>query len=315
MRVYADLFFLLNAGADYALLLAAGWLAGATSSVRRLLGGAACGGLYALASLLVPVPAAFSWPGVAAAGALMAAAAYAPRPPRVFLRLLGFLYGAAAMAAGLALVAADGAGSGAGWARAGIPWWGVALALGGALAGGAAAYDRRRVVPSGRWIRTLEVEVGGRRALCRALLDTGNRLSDPCGDGPAIVVAAEVLSGLLPAPLLRAMRAGPEALAAALEAPAVPPHWTRRFRLVPYRAVGSSGGILPAVRPDGVWLGTGAERRPVRAVLAVSPTRLDPEGDFAALVPIGLMAADAAGGRAPVGVRALSNVSEGGAAK
>ncbi len=313
MRVYADLFFLLNAGADYALLLAAGRLAGIASSGWRLLAAAAFGGGYALAALLLPVPAAFSWPGVAAAGALMVTAAYAPCSVRALLRLLGFLYGSGAAAAGLALVIAGGA-DGVGWGQAGVPWWGIVLALGGTLAGAAAVYDRRRVMPSGRWISTLEVEIGGRSATCRALLDSGNRLADPCGDGPAIVVPAEFLSGLIPTPLLQALRAGPASLAAALDAPTVPPHWTRRFRFVPYRVVGRDNGILPAVRPDAVWLGDGTTRRPVRAVLAVSPTRLGAEREFAALVPAALMTTD--GAERPVAGRAgvFSNL-EGGATK
>lgn len=309
MRVYADIFFLLNAGADWALLLAAGWLTGTSAAPGRLLAAAALGGLYALGALLLPFPAAFSGPGAAAAGALMVAAAYAPRPARTLLRLLLCLYGAAALAVGIALLAGLGA------AGAGLPWWGVLAALGGTLATAAAVWDRRRAAPPEQMWHSLEVAVGDRRARCRALLDTGNRLRDPYGDGPAIIVAASLLDGLLPPSLARALRCGPEALALALQAPGLPPHWSRRFRLLPYRAVGQAGGILPALRPDAAWLGTGRQRRAVRAVLAVSPTPLDPDGGFAALLPPGLLSPEPAPAARGLPLAALGDVSEGGAAK
>ena len=302
MRVYADLFFLLNAGADYMLLLAAGRLAGTSTQAWRLAAGATLGAAYALAALVLGVPAAYGWPGALLAAALMTAAAYLPRPPRVLLRLLGFLYGAAAMAAGLAMVVQGAAAAGGG-----LPLWGWALALGGTLVAAAAAYDRRRCAAPG-WLCPLEVELGGRRTVCQALLDSGNRLTDPCGDGPAIVVDADVMAAVVPPHLVPALREGALAVAAALEAESTPPHWSRRFRLVPYRSVGNAGGLLPALRPDAVWIGAGSQRRAVRAVLAVSPTRLDPEGTFFALVPVGLLTAEPA-------PRPLPNVSEGGAAE
>lgn len=282
MRVYADLFFLLNAAADYALLLAAGRLAGVAASIPRLTMGAAFGGAYALAALVASLPAAFSWPAAAAAGGVMVVLAFAPRPPRVLLRLLAFLYGAAALASGLVVVcgyAVGGAGGGPG-----LPAWAVALALAGLLLLAAAACDLRRGGEPTRWLCPLEVELAGQRAACRALLDSGNRLSDPCGDGPAILVQPELLRPLVPEPLLRGLCAGPAAAAAALEARGIPPHWARRLRLVPYHALGGSG-LLPALRPDAVWVGRGRRRRAVRAVLAVCVAPLDPAGGFRAVVP------------------------------
>ncbi len=305
MRVYADVLFALNAAADYALLLAAARLVGLRVPARRLLCGAALGGLYAVAALFVRVPILFSLPGTAAAAAAMGLAAYAPRPPRVFLRLMGCLYGSAALAAGLALSLARGPG-------AGVPWWGIALALGGTVMAAAALRERWRPGGIQSALCDLEIEIASRSASCRALLDTGNQLSDPCGDGPAVVVHASVLRRLVPAVLLQALAAGPDALVAvdsvalaAAEASvgadggtggAGPREswdfWSRRIRLLPYATVDRGGGLFCGVRPDHVWLRAGRRRRPVRAVLAVSAAPLDPDGAFAALVPAALAGLD-----------------------
>ena len=285
MRVYADVLFALNGGADYALLVAAGRLIGLRARPRRLALGAVLGGLYGIGALLVPVPLLFSLPATALVAALMAAAAYAPRPPRVFLRLLLCLYGSAALAAGLArLLAPAGA----------VPWWVLVAGLGGAAIAAGVLGDRWRPGSALQCLCDLEIEISGRRTTCRALLDTGNGLSDPCGDGPAVVIDAPLLRGLLPPRLLAALQAGPEAVAAGVveaSAAAEPgmaepwDPWGRRIRLLPYRTVNRAAGLLCAVRPDAVWLGSGVRRRSVRAVVAVSATPLDPDGVFGALVP------------------------------
>lgn len=316
MRIYADLFFLLNAGADYALLSAAARLTGIQASGWRLLVGSALGGLYAVAALLAHAPGLFSLPASAAVAGLMALAAFAPRPPLLLARLLACLYGAAALAAGLV----TGLDARAGWS--GTPLWVLLAALGAALVAGGALYDRWRPASPLQSLCDLEIRVGGRVARCRALVDTGNALCDPTGAAPAVVVAPEVLRGVVPARLLAALTTGPEALPGGLGAAALhggaafaeasatvdgaadlsaATDWAPRIRLLPYRALGTPGGMLCGLRPDAVHLGRGPERRPVRAVVAVSPTSLDPGGCFSALVPASLAAGVGSGSGASVG--------------
>lgn len=308
MRVYADLFFALNAGADLALLAVAGRLAGLEARTWRLLVAAAGGGGYALGALLLPVPLLFSPPGAVLVAAAMAWCAYGPLRPRALLRLLGCLYGAGALAAGLAQVlAAMGA---SGWG--GVPWWALVLGLGGALAVAGSLRDRWR--PGLLRPRTcvLEIAVGDRTAVCRALVDTGSALLDPCGGGPVVVVDAAALQPVVPVALLAAMAAGPCALPSGLievaacgggdrhrrvvrlrrgaRARAVAGGWMGRLRLVPFQSVGVPAGLLCAFRPDALWLVVGGRRCGVRAVVGVSGQSLDPQSRFAALVPCSLIA-------------------------
>ncbi len=296
MRVYADLLFLLNAAADLTLLVVAGRLCGAPLRLWRLMAGAAFGGVYGVAALLLPWPAAFSPLGAAAAAALMILLAYAPVPLRLALRLLAFFYGAAALLAGLTLLLALGAVPAPGSA---IPWWAFTLALGGCLLAGALAWDRWRPERGARWLCDLEVTLGGRRATCRALVDTGNVLREPWGEGPAVLVDAPVLRGLLPTPLLSCLAgdaAGiPNALAEVSAAAEPEEAWSRRVRLIPFRTVGARG-LLCGLRPDHLRLRAHGRWIPVRAIVGVSPEPLDPEAGYRALVPACLVVGARAGG-------------------
>jgi stage II sporulation protein GA (sporulation sigma-E factor processing peptidase) len=300
VRVYADVFVLLNTGADWALLVAAARLCGVRAPAWRLLAAAALGGIYGVGALLSPALA--SLPATAAAALVMAAAAFAPRPLRVLVRLLASLYGAAALAAGLAWILVPRGDTG-------VPWWALTLGLGAALCAGGALFERWRPGAPLQSLCDLEIEIAGRTARCRALIDTGSHLADPAGEGPAVVVAPGVLRGLVPPRVLKALASGPEALPEALAEPAVPAEdaaegrgrpagrpaveWARRVRLLPYRTLGTPRGLLCGLRPDAISLLVGGERRPIRAVVAVSPAPLDPDGGYAALVPAVLAVGEA----------------------
>lgn len=325
MRVYVDLFFLLNLAADLTLLAVAGRLCGQPLRAWRLLAGASFGGLYGIGALLLPWPLAFGPVGAAAAALLMLLAAFAPVPLRVALRLLAFFYGAGALLAGLTLLLSFGAAGGSGLA-AGIPWWALTLALGACVIAGALAWDRWRPAARARWLCDLEVTVAGRRSVCRALVDTGNSLHDAAAaDRPAVLVDARVLHGLIPAPLLASLvrhQADVPAVLAEVAAACEPERWggcggpaasrsgragadpsgaggwASRLRFIPFCSVGGSG-VIYGVRPDGLRVRTEGQWTPVRAVVGVSPRPLDPEAGYRALVPAAVMAEAAAWRRLP----------------
>lgn len=92
----------------------------------------------------------------------------------------------------------------------------------------------------GRQYLPVELIFGDRRYAVRVLRDTGNMLSDPLTGQPVLVVgeiAAEALLGLTPAQL-----SSPVETVAAGVVPGL--------RLIPYRAVGQSSGMLLAVRME-----------------------------------------------------------------
>ena len=83
-------------------------------------------------------------------------------------------------------------------------------------------------------------------------------------------------------PYLREHHAAPYPhLAQTLEALSALPECTGRVVLLPYRAVGVAGALLPAFRPDSVRIGGAAEPM----LLALSAQALTSDGAFAMVLP------------------------------
>lgn len=97
----------------------------------------------------------------------------------------------------------------------------------------------------GREYVPVTLTYGGKTASFTALRDTGNTLRDPISGEPVLVVAGEIgeaLTGLTG-----------EQLAAPLETLTARP--LPGLRLIPYRAVGNSGGLLLAMRFSNAFVG------------------------------------------------------------
>jgi len=82
-------------------------------------------------------------------------------------------------------------------------------------------------------------------------------------------------------PLFPAVRALPDDAVQALEALSALPECTGRVVLLPYRAVGVTGALLPAFRPDSVKIDGAAEPM----LLALSAQALTSDGAFAMVLP------------------------------
>jgi stage II sporulation protein GA (sporulation sigma-E factor processing peptidase) len=281
--VYLDLLFLLNALADYVLLFVAGRLAGARVRHLRLIGAAALGGLYACAEPLGILPWVFGPVGVLGAAALVLTIAYAPVPWRQALRLgLAFLGAAIALAGAVfALVFLRAAGT-----AAGLPWWALALPLGAAVVAaqryGSRALRRWRAAPQA--LVPIAVGVDGREIELTALVDTGNRLRDPLGQDPVLVVEARALRSLLPPELLPSATGRAAVWADIAEAWEGSP-WAARLRVIPYSALGTEGGLLIGFRPDRALV-AGC---PVAPTVGLATKPLDPDGRYQALCPAVLL--------------------------
>ena len=112
--------------------------------------------------------------------------------------------------------------------------------------------------------------------LCRLRRIRRNRNGHPVSGLPAAVVErAAVL------PLFPAVRALPDDAVQALEALSALPECTGRVVLLPYRAVGVTGALLPAFRPDSVKIDGAAEPM----LLALSAQALTSDGAFAMVLP------------------------------
>lgn len=255
--IYLDVLAAVNGAVDYLLLLATARLAGLFPARRRLLGAAAAGAALAVLSVLPGEQSALGPVLALLGGALLPALAFGfdrARLPR--LTVLFFLTAGACAGVVLALAGWTGALLRVGAAyyldvplRVVLPAALLCFAAASALfRGGAGKNGGER--PS----EIVALDYGGRTARFLLLCDTGADLCDPLTGRPALLLDRKAAVRLLPeslAPTLRALRTDNAAELLA----ALPPEEARRFRLLPYRAVGQPAGLLLAFRPDRVVRG------------------------------------------------------------
>ena len=278
--VYLDSLFLLNGAIDYLLFLAAARLAG--EPLRRLRFGlaAALGGLYAALLFVPELGFLGELPCRLACGALMLLTAFGEsrrlcRQWVIFLALtLAFGGGVAA----LGMLNGQTTGFGVCYMPpdiklillSGAAWYALLTLTLSRLAQHTAVDGE--LVP-------VKVHLRDRAVKLTALVDTGNTLTDPAAGTPVMVAEGFSLSALFP-PEARPEPSDlldPVAGLARLGTG----EWRSRFRLLPFRSVGVSRGLLLAVRVDGVEVN--GEEQPARLV-ALSPTPVSDGGRYCALV-------------------------------
>lgn len=221
MRVYLDLVVLLNFLVDFLLLLGTNRLAGYPPGWKRLIAAAVLGGAYGGACLL---------PGLFFLGNMLWRI--------VFLCLM----------AGIAF----------GWNRSAVQRGGVFVLLSMALGGLTTGLDRKsmpmlvlcafilwilcRVGIRGsvgqREYVPVELKWGERKLRLIALRDTGNTLRDPVTGEQVLVAGGDVAMELVG--MTEQQLHHPVETLARGEVPGL--------RLIPFHAVGLSGGMLPALR-------------------------------------------------------------------
>lgn len=225
LKVYLDLAVLLNFLVDFLLLMGANRLCGYPMAPGRAAAAAALGGIYAGVCL---IPS---------------------------FRFLGNLFWRLVSLAAMAAVAF-------GWNRSalrrGVLFVFLSMALGGialglgtggfaSLAAAAGGVCLLCVVgfrgkAGGRAYVTVKITSGGKTRVLTALRDTGNTLRDPMTGQAVLVAGADVAWDLFG--LTREELKAPIETITAGRVPGL--------RLIPYRAVGQPGGMLLAVRVEGV---------------------------------------------------------------
>lgn len=278
MVVYLDLVFLLNVLADGLALYITARVAGLSIHMKRLIPAALLGGLYAVVCLL---------PGLAAVGGFfpqMAAAAglvgFSFGRGRDFLRrfLLFFIISCTMSGALMAVPRFLRSSSGLEILRS-LNWKVFFLV-------GILCYVLLSVIFRGGAkhavageLRRGRIERRGRVIEFTALLDTGHTLTDGAGGRPVLILELSALRELWTdaewAVLSRLPLLGPSECLMRLAA--MDPG---AFRLLPYRAVGVSAGMLLCFRAERMVL----DGRDYGAVtVAVSPTAVSDGGGYTAL--------------------------------
>ncbi len=251
MEVYLDLLVLLNFSVDLLLILGTNRLSGHTSGIKRAVAAAVLGGLYAGACVL---------PGFHFLGdilwrlvslVLMSVIAFGTEQSSI---RRGVLFVFLSMALGGVAI---GLGSGG--------FWSLLLSAGGVcflcMVGFRGKATLQHYVP-------VTITCGERTVSLTALVDTGNTLRDPISGCPVLVVD-ETVAGKLCA-------LSHNQLAHPIETMASGKH--QGLRLIPYSAVGQSGGLLLGTRADRVQV----EGREAEYIVAFAPQNFG-HGQYRAL--------------------------------
>lgn len=267
--IYADEILFRNAVLDAALLLLTARLLGRRVLPLRLLGAGALGGGYALLCALPPLGWLGSLPTAAGVSALLCLTAFGTdgfgRCWGVFLALAAAVAGAV-MGLGRLL---DENGS----IRSASPrlvWLCFALCY-GLLRFFFLGFWRER----GRRTSAVRIRLGERETELRALRDTGNSLTDPLTGAPVLVADPSALSPLFSPPLPELPADGTEAFRRLSGRGEL----RGRLRLVPFSAVGTRRGMLPAFRADRVTV----DGQETGHLIALSPTAVG-NGEYRAII-------------------------------
>ncbi len=94
------------------------------------------------------------------------------------------------------------------------------------------------------------VYIGGKHTCFRALIDTGNMLSEPISNTPVMVVELEKLKTILPEEFYDVLSNGSAMDYIAYEN--TPSIFESRLRIIPYSSLGEENGILMGFKPDAV---------------------------------------------------------------
>lgn len=245
--IYLDTLFFLNLGLDGLLLASAKALAGCRISWKRTLLAAAAGAGYSAAVFLTRWSVLLH--PLTRLGAALGMVWLAAEQKNALLRVLGLFFLLSCALAGTVMLM-DAAGLGSLSSSVGFPVSGRDGRL--LLLCGAGEYLLVSLLqPSLRRSRktvSVLLRCEGRTVLLRALVDTGNLLRDPV-TGQGVMVGE--WSALLPLFPPEARPSKEVFFDPGRHLEALIRQWSpARLRVLPYRAIGTAGGLLLALRVD-----------------------------------------------------------------
>lgn len=285
MTVYIDLLFILNFVINTLVLAGGNVLARERVHRFRLLGGAAIGALYSVLMFFPQTDFLFRVGMRLGVGALMTAVGIPTPSFRRYLRALLWFYLSLGVfgggmylfytftAAGAEMVYSNGI------YYVDMPLW-LLLAVSFGFYGliRLAAFVQWHRQPH-RELQAIEICCMGKYRSLTAFLDTGNTLRDPLTLSPVVIVQVQALVGLLPDALIAAVKAGKHGQLEEINCQ----YRELKCRLIPFRSVGESGGLMFAVRPD--WIRRLPDGEPVgNVLLGLSSTILSEDNTYQALL-------------------------------
>jgi len=274
MVVYADTYFLINAFVDLLLILCTAQICAVRIRWGRMAAASAAGGLYAVLTLIRPLAFLNLVPMKLCTGTLMVLIAFGREQTLLRMELVFMAVSAAFGGSMFALALAGGNSPRPMSFRIAVP---AACIIYGVLT---IVFKRTAAGRGNGGIAEVEVTFQGRKIIFPALQDTGNSLTDPFTGAPVIITDYMTIKEIFPREMqeiftVRSLRNAPEAMRAAADlVPSV------RFRLLPYKTVGTAAGLLCAFKPDRVVI-NGQDLK--GCLVAISPEPVSDGGAYSAL--------------------------------
>lgn len=277
--IYIDELFFINLIVNYFLLLGTAKICGIAALRRRLWLGASLGGIYAvtcalpetafLSSALINIPVA--------AAMLLTALGWkklfiSKRLLRVALVFFALSMCAAGAVTAIGLIGKNGH-IGPINLRVLIIAFGICYIV-------TTLVFRRAGRDMGQ-MREVKIEVGIRSVILRALVDTGNSLTDPLSGSKVCIASVNDIIALIPDSEKSrfesaVLSCSPDALITLNRLPI-----GIKFRLIPYSAIGLRSGILTAFRPERIYIDG---KLSGDIVVAVSPNEVADNVTYSALI-------------------------------
>ncbi len=250
--IYLDVLFCVNFVIDYMILLTLRSFLSLSSRMRRMLLGAAAGGLSSFVILLPPMPSGVSLILNVGIAFVLIGITFAPLPKKHYFKaaagffLISFCYCGGMLA--ICLLFAPSAvmiRNGSVYIAVSPIWLVITTVV---------CYGVLRLIlrftGRGEWKNlfcTVIICYNGETVSCKGKIDTGNHLREPFSGEPVIVADARLFSSC---PDLK-----------------TPDGAERKMRLVPFTSVGGEG-LLPAVKPEKMVLCFGKNKKETSGYVA-----------------------------------------------
>ncbi len=294
--IYLDVVWLINFGLDGFILFVTAFLARRQLSWWRTIGASAIGASYALTLFFPALSTLLTFFCKLLFSIVMVWVAFRPKGLFDIGKMLGLFYLASFLTGGAAYAVNSFFGS-------------VSMQNGLLLMEGSAVWHQQTklwllllAVPltwllgKGAWNRLTrskqrefnfwEVEVRFDQESIEfvGLLDTGNALADPLSRAPVMVVDWELFTDYLPPALVGEFRQGGD-ISLSIGELELDEGWQTKFRLVPYRGIGGTIGMLLAFQPDAVVLKRHEVRHACsRVLIGLNPKALASDGSYRAIL-------------------------------
>ncbi len=247
--VYIDVLFVLNLFINYFLLLGTGALLRLKMPRWRLLCGASLGGLYSLFIFIPSMGPVYSLLLKLLLSVSIVFVTFKKNGFRFSLRVLGCFYGVNFIFAGFMMAIWIIFKPGRMVINNGVVYFDISFLT--LVISTVVSYSililiakyLKRDAPNNK-VYDIAVSMFGETIETRALLDTGNALTEPFSDIPVAVVEYRYIEPLLPVDMKAFFKDNAGGVT-----PDVNEAWKGRVRMIPYHSL-ENMGMLPAFRPD-----------------------------------------------------------------